>query len=113
MLCVTLVGWLVPTVHQLPTAVDFTGEPALIRQRDHNFFFVFLIFFLLLCVFVLKRLCFILPPWWAGSGQLDTGEPLLMRQQPSPPPPVNPTQISQFVLKRKRMVIGHVGERWK
>ena len=44
-LCVTLVGWLVPTVHQLPTAVDFTGEPALIRQRNHNFFFVFLIFF--------------------------------------------------------------------
>ena len=55
-LCVTLVGWLVPTVHQLPTAVDFTGEPALIRQRDHNFFFVFLIFFFCF-VFLFWRDC--------------------------------------------------------
>ena len=32
------VGWLVPTV-ELPTAVDFTGEPALIRQRTADFLF--------------------------------------------------------------------------
>ena len=31
-------GWLVPTV-ELPTAVDFTGEPALIRQRTADFLF--------------------------------------------------------------------------
>ena len=43
------VGWLVPTV-ELPTAVDFTGEPALIRQRTADFLFFSTFYFSFQCL---------------------------------------------------------------